>query len=113
MKEQLGQRETVARAARRVLRSFHDWGVLEAAGSKGVYAQGSPTCIFEASLVGWMMEAYLLSVKEGRASPKAIVENPSLFPFDFKNGAALMASLNRRLDVTRHGLDQDLVSLSR
>lgn len=35
--EQYGERETVSRAARRVLRSFLDWGVLQETESKGIY----------------------------------------------------------------------------
>ena len=39
VREQYGERETVSRAARRVLRSFIDWGVLSETGEKGVYRQ--------------------------------------------------------------------------
>jgi len=37
IKEQLGEREAVSRAARRVLRCFVDWGVLQDTSEKGVY----------------------------------------------------------------------------
>src|SRR5262249_55347830 len=37
IREQLGERETVARAARRILRCFVDWGVLQETREKGVY----------------------------------------------------------------------------
>jgi hypothetical protein len=111
MKEQLGQRETVARAARRVLRSFHDWGVLKEEGKKGIYVAKAPIQINDPRLIGWLMEAYLLSRKEGRATPKAIVESPAFFPFDLQLGAASLAAGNPRLEVARHGLDEDLVSL--
>ena len=40
VKEQYGERETASRAARRVLRSFIDWGVLIETHDKGVYARG-------------------------------------------------------------------------
>jgi len=41
IKEQLGEREAVSRAARRVLRCFVDWGVLQDTSEKGVY-QSAP-----------------------------------------------------------------------
>src|SRR5437870_6901212 len=37
VREQLGERETVARAARRILRCFVDWNVLQETAEKGVY----------------------------------------------------------------------------
>jgi len=41
VREQYGERETVSRAARRVLRSYLDWGVLQETGAKGVYSAAS------------------------------------------------------------------------
>ena len=41
VREQYGERETVSRAARRVLRSYLDWGVLQETGKKGIYSAGS------------------------------------------------------------------------
>jgi hypothetical protein len=37
LREHYGERDTVSRAARRVLRSFVDWGVLKETSEKGVY----------------------------------------------------------------------------
>ena len=37
IREQYGERETVARRARYVLRSYLDWGVLQETGAPGVY----------------------------------------------------------------------------
>ncbi len=38
MRERYGQRETVSRRARYVLRSFVDWGVIEESPNQGIYA---------------------------------------------------------------------------
>jgi hypothetical protein len=40
IREQYGERETVSRAACRVLRSYLDWGVLQETGANGVYSAG-------------------------------------------------------------------------
>jgi hypothetical protein len=40
VREQYGERETVSRAARRVIRSFVDWDVLSETFEKGIYSQG-------------------------------------------------------------------------
>lgn len=41
VRERYGERETAARAARRVLRSYLDWGVLQETGSRGIYCIGA------------------------------------------------------------------------
>jgi hypothetical protein len=111
VKESYGERETVARAARRVLRSFHDWGVLDETGNKGVYEAATPIAISVPRTIAWMMEAFLRSKPEGRAPPKAIVDSPALFPFRFELSGGATALQNGRLDVTRHGLDEEIVML--
>jgi hypothetical protein len=113
VREQLGQRETVARAARRVLRSFYDWGVLEEGASKGVYVGKAPIHIAEMRLIGWLMESYLLARKEGRASPKAIADSPAFFPFLLDQGARGGVCTRKRLELTRHGLDDEILTLNR
>lgn len=111
VKEFYGERETVARAARRVLRSFHDWGVLDETGRKGVYEEAAPIPISEPGTIAWIMEAFLRSKPEGRAPPKAIVDSPALFPFRFELSGGAAAPHNGRLDVAQHGLDEEIVTL--
>jgi hypothetical protein len=111
VKEIYGERETVARAARRVLRSFHDWGVLEEAGTKGIYEGGRPIYVSAPGAVGWMMEAFLRSKPERRALPKTILESPALFPFRFESASGAAIVRNARLDVARQGLDEEIVTL--
>lgn len=62
MREQYGERETVSRAARRVLRCYLDWGVLRATKMKGVYQQGLSLPLHDRKLIAWLIEASL----EGR-----------------------------------------------
>ncbi len=45
IREQYGERETVSRAARRVLRSYIDWGVLGETETKGITAGGCPCAL--------------------------------------------------------------------
>ena len=67
----------------------------------------------DSRLIGWLVEAYLLSFREDRATPKSILDSPAFFPFDLQSGGRLAAAGNPRLVVDRHGLDEDLVSLTR
>ena len=59
VKEEYGERETASRAARRVLRSFIDWGVLGETYDRGVYVQGEQYSVKEPKLIAWMLEASL------------------------------------------------------
>ena len=112
VREEYGERETVSRAARRVLRSFIDWGVLNETGNKGVYVQGKQYSIEEPKLIAWMVEASLHSRSHGSAATKDLLDSPNIFPFRLTHiSADHLASLSPRLDILRHGLNDDLVML--
>ena len=114
IREQYGERETVSRAARRVLRSYLDWGVLRATKKKGVYQQGLSLPLHDRKLVAWLIEASLYSRSNGSASTREIIEHPSLFPFKITPvpGESLIA-LSNRLELYRHGLNDDLIILKK
>ena len=112
VKEQYGERETASRAARRVLRSFIDWNVLNETDDKGVYAQGIRYSIQDHRLIAWLVEASLHTRANGSAAIKDLLDGPSIFPFRLAHiSAEQLVSLSPRLDLLRHGLDDDLVML--
>jgi len=114
VREQYGERDTVSRAARRVLRSYLDWGVLQESGTKGIYTVGTTLAVDDSRLIAWLAEASLHARANGSAPLKDLIDSPSFFPFRIKSIQAdnlLKASPN--LDVIRHGLDEDLVILKR
>ncbi len=112
IKEQYGERETASRAARRVLRSFIDWGVLNETQDKGVCAQGNQYSIQDHKLIAWLVEASLHARMNGSAAIKDLLDSPSIFPFRLAHvSAEHVASLSPRLNILRHGLDDDLVML--
>jgi len=112
VKEDYGERETASRAARRVLRSFIDWGVLKETGDKGVYGQGDQYPVEDPRLIAWMVEASLRARTNGSAAIKDLLDSPSIFPFRLAHiSSEHVASLSPRLNILRHGLDDDLVML--
>lgn len=112
VKEKYGEREAASHAAHRVLRSFIDWGVLNETEDKGVYAQGEQYSVEEPRLIAWMVEASLHSRSHKAAAIKDLLDSPSIFPFQLAHiSAEQVASLSPRLDILRHGLDDDLVML--
>jgi hypothetical protein len=112
IKEEYGERQTASRAARRVLRSFIDWGVLSETGDKGLYAGGKPTFIEEPGLIAWMVETSLHTRENEAAAVNDLLDSPSMFPFRLTRiSGEHLASLSPRLDILRHSLDEDLVML--
>jgi len=112
VREQYGERETVSRAARRVLRSYLDWGVLQVTDTKGVYSAGPTLTVDDTLLIFWLVEASLHARVSGSAPLKDLIDSPNFFPFRIKpiHAESLVAS-SSRLDILRHGLDEDLVML--
>jgi hypothetical protein len=112
VREQYGERETVSRAVRRVLRSYLDWGVLQETGAKGIYSTGATLAVDDSRLIAWLAEASLNARANGSALLKDLIDSPSFFPFRLAHiSAEHVASLSPRLNVLRHGLDDDLVML--
>lgn len=112
VREQYGERETVSRRARYVLRSYLDWGVLQETDTKGIYTAGTPVTVDDSRLIAWLTEAALYARAEGSASLKELIDSPCFFPFQIKpiHSENLLA-VSSRLDILRHGLDDDLVIL--
>ena len=112
VKEQYGERETAHRAARRVLRSFIDWNVLNETKDKGVYVQGNRHSIQDPRLIAWLVKASLHARENGSAAIKDLLDGPSIFPFRLAHiSGEHLVSLSPRLDLLRHGLDENLMML--
>jgi hypothetical protein len=112
VREQYGERETVSRAARRVLRSYLDWGVLRETSTKGVYAAGTTLAVDDPVLVAWLAEASLHARTSSSVQLRDLIDGPNFFPFRIRPQAAenLLAS-SSRLNLVRHGFDDYLVML--
>jgi hypothetical protein len=112
VREQYGERETVSRRARYAIRSYLDWGVLRETGAKGIYSAGTTLAVEDSRLIPWLVEAALLARARSSAPLKDLLDSPSLFPFRIKRvHAESLVSASSRLDILRHGLDDDLVML--
>jgi hypothetical protein len=109
VREQFGERETVSRAARRILRAFVDWGVLAEAGKTGIYRGESKRVADEESLILWVLKAALLAKAEQSLSLPAALRGPRLFPFDIVLPPIRALEGCRSIEITRHGLDQEIL----
>lgn len=111
LREQFGERETVARAGRRILRSFVDWGVLQDTAEKGVYQAGPVKIIRDPELAAWLIEATLIASDSQSKPLQVIIQSPILFPFSIPLPSSSQLEQNDRLELFRQGLDTDMVSL--
>ena len=114
VREQYGERETVARRVRYVLRSFLDWGVLKETEEKGIYEMGSSLHIDDPQLIVWLIRASLHAKGSGSAPLKELMDSPSLFPFFLEPiRADKLAAETVEIDVLRQGMDEDLILLKK
>lgn len=112
MREQYGERETVSRRTRYVLRAFVDWGILRETERAGVYEPLPAMVVSEKHVTAWLIEAVVLSRTNGPMTLKNLIESTSLFPFKvIQISADELLSASSRLDVIRHNLDEELVVL--
>ena len=114
LREQCGERETVSRRVRYVLRSFVDWGVLSEAKGQGTYGDGPPLPVDDPPLTAWLIEASLHARASAAAPLKDLIDSPSLFPFRLKQvHADSLLRICPQIDLLRHGLDDEMVMLRR
>jgi len=109
IREQLGERETVARAARRIYRTFNDWGVLAETGKKGMYRKVSPLPVSDPRLAAWLFECVLHTNGHDWTPTAALDGHPALFPFQINVSAREALRGHPRMESMRHGLDQEMV----
>jgi hypothetical protein len=109
-REQLGERETVARAARRILRCFVDWAVLQETAEKGIYQAAPVRPVEDKTLAGWLVESALAADGSDSAPVRAIVQSPLLFPFSLGTLSASDLSSGTRLELFRQGAREDMVA---
>jgi len=112
IREQYGERETVSRRTRYIIRSYSDWGVLQETATKGTYTSGLAHAIDDTRLIAWLTETALHARANGSVPLKDLMNSPAFFPFRIKPvSAESLVKDSSRLDILRHGLDDDLVML--
>lgn len=112
--ERYGERETVDRAARRILRVFSDWQILEDTKTPGVYRRaGSNRLLPEAELGVWLLLARLAANNEHTESLRSLAHHPSLFPFSFDMPTPIAFKSRNEVTIMRDGFEGEvLISMS-
>lgn len=110
IREQYGDRETVKRALRRVLRSYHDWEVLVETVQKGIYTASRPRCIESPELTGWLIESLLRAGIKPAISRRSVSSVPCLFAFDVGDSPLIRES--KLLEVSADGAGEEWFALA-
>ena len=113
LKEQYGDRQTVYRYAKYVIRSFVAWGALEDTETNGCYANAPPMCIAEPKQAILMIESALLATPEAKGAMGLLLNNPAFFPFQLPvRTGDFLSQYSDRIDLIRYGLDEELLKLN-
>ena len=109
LREQLGERETVARAARRIVRMFIDWGVLLETHEKGLYRSAATHAVDDRMLALWAIKAMLSAMGDQPRSVSALLHGPRLFPFDIALPSLGELEASKDIEIGYHGLDHRIL----
>lgn len=109
--EQWGDRSTVFRTSRHVVRSMVDWGVLEDAG-KGKYRRGHVVVELPVPVTELLVEALLHDAEKESLSPDQLQQHGALFPFKYDVSTHALRQ-SPKLEVHRQGVDREVVTLVR
>lgn len=113
LKEKFGDRQTVSRRARYIIRSFVAWGVLKDSETKGCYEKTAPIKITDTNLAILMFEAALLASPEAKGAFALLMNNPAFFPFQLPVlTGEFISQHNERIDVARYGLGDEFLQLN-
>jgi hypothetical protein len=112
LKERYGDRETLTRYARHVIRSFVSWGILKDTGNRGCYEKSKPLAVSDKDLTILLLESALHASPSGKAALNILLTNPAFFPFQLPTiPGDFIAQNSERIDVDRYSLDDEILRL--
>ena len=104
LREQMGERDTVVKAVRQLMRCWVEWGVLKDTGKKGVYAATGSHTVTDTQLTTWLLEGALIARQEQSAVLHTLVNyTPALFPFNLSSNYFIP---NERLETFNQGVSE-------
>ena len=111
IREKFGDRHFVHRSVRYNLSTFLDLGALKQGTKKGVYVKGNvyqPKSDLE---ISWLIEAVIHMQANGNLPFAHLPQHGALFPFNITDLSANSLKKNPRIEIFRHGLNEELVGI--
>ena len=112
IREKFGDRHFVYRSVRYNLSTFLDLGAVRQGSKNGIYLKGKkhfPKTDIEKA---WLIEALLHAQDETSLPFSRLSQHSALFPFDMGDLSIAAIVQNPRVEVFRHGLNDELVGLA-
>jgi len=112
LKEQFGDRQTVSRRARYIIRSMVSWGVLKDSEVKGCYEKSKTQLIENPTMGALMLEAGLRAKPTAKATIRDLMAFPGFFPFVLPSmtGSAVTQECPR-IELLRYGWEDEVLQL--
>jgi hypothetical protein len=110
--EVLGERNTVERCSRYVIRSLVSWGIIKDLNTKGFYEKGNTVAVNDMYLTSLLLESALYAIPDEKFQLSSLLNCPSFFNFRFPVISGLQISrLNGNIRVEQYSLDNEYLSL--
>ena len=109
--EEVGDRESIKRAAARYLQSLIQWGVLEQT-EKAKFKPRRKIALSNRELIAWLYSSILFSSGKDRLSVEEITSDPVWFPFNLIDGSINVQDM-KVLEVVHQGNDGTLLTIKR
>ena len=108
-----GDRQSVSRYGRFIVRSFVEWGFLADADTHGCYQAGPKREVSSPKILGLLYEAALRASGAERQSAVVSLSDPWLFPFLCPAVSSVASVVDTdRVVVERYGLNEETLSLA-
>jgi len=111
IREKFGDRHFIHRSVRYNLSTFLDLGALKQGTKKGVYVKGNVYRPKSDTEISWLIEAVLHMQANGNLPFTHLSQHGALFPFDITELSVNSLKINPRIDIFRHGLNEELVGI--
>jgi hypothetical protein len=106
-----GDREKVRGGSQKIVRSMTDWGCLSEGSTKGVFRKRLPQLVVRGELAAILAEALILGGEQSAVPMPQLLRHPAGFPFQLEIATHELRQAGY-FEISRQGLDVDVVSLS-
>ena len=111
IREHFGDRHFVYRSVRYNLSTFLDAGALKTGGKPGTYINSKSYRPKSDTEISWLVES-LLHAQDTTTLPfQGIPQHGALFPFSMEDLSVSVLTRNPRIEIFRHGMNEQLIGL--
>ena len=110
----LGERNTIERCSRYVIRSFASWGIILDMEKPGIYEKGKNLEVSDLNMASLLVEAMLNALPEGRIPLDSIINYPAFFNFTFPTlDGFSIAKTSPNLHIEQYSVDNIFLLLKK